>query len=245
MPIKKSEIRQLITKKKIGHKSEKKYLFHTVIGIIVVILIFYFILHDKDKDTQKGFLNRGFIKNHAVEERKIKTNPMPYVDKARLELISSDNRDIIKVIIEKKEPDIDYRFQWKINGKVIENYEGDSISGFKEDDTIGVTVTPFRKNEVGQPRFFSLTVHSTVPKVLGISEPKTDNNIMVFKVLTEGKDEIIYSLMEAPSGMRIDNKTGEITWNVKDVPSGRYEGKVLIKNKKGAEVLYPFSINLG
>ncbi len=51
--------------------------------------------------------------------------------------------------------------------------------------------------------------------------------------------------MEAPSGMRIDNKTGEITWNVKDVPSGRYEGKVLIKNKKGAEVLYPFSINLG
>lgn len=241
MPIKKIKKKKDRTAKKV--KIDIKSVLY-VTGFVMLILISYLFFRG-DAGTYKDFLNKGLAKKQA-EEKKQDTVSIPPVENARLELISSDNKDIVRVIVEKNRPEIEYRFQWKINGKIMENYYKDSISGFKESDTVGVMITPVWKEKEGQPRYLSLTIHSTVPKVLGISDPKIDKDIMVFKILTDDaiKDELTYSLVEAPKGMTIDSKTGEIKWDIKDIPSGRYEGKALIKNKKGAEVLYLFSINL-
>lgn len=242
MPIKKHKHIEERKKKKIAFNL--RYFFY-IAGIIIFVFLLYLFLKSDINEAKKGFLNRAIAKKQT-EQKRSETASIPPVEKARLELVSIDNRDIVRVVIEKNEPDIEYRFQWRINGKIIEDYNSDSVSNFKEGDVIGVLITPVFKDREGQPRFLSLTIHSTVPKVLGISEPKIDNNIMVFKILTEdtSKEELMFSLVDAPKGMIIDSKTGEIRWNIKDVPSGRYEGKALIKNKKNAEVIYPFSINL-
>ncbi|HOJ43205.1 MAG TPA: hypothetical protein PLW88_07570 [Syntrophorhabdaceae bacterium] len=240
MPTKKAKKSQLRGNKEI--KVNIKSILY-IVGILMLALVIYLFFRGED-GLHKVFLTKGQAKKQ-FEEKTLETVSIPPVEKARLELISQD-KDIVRVVIEKKIPELEYRFQWKINGKIIEDYNKDSISDFKEGDTIGVTVTPIWKEKEGQPRFLSLTIHSTVPKVLGMSEPKIVNDIMVFKILTDDtiKGELIYSLIEAPKGMIIDDKTGEIKWNIKGMSSGRYEGKALIKNKKGAEVLYPFSINL-
>jgi len=241
MPIKKLKSIQVKTHKKI--KVNIKYIIY--IAAILMLAISSYLFFKKEDGTYRDFISDRLIKKQAVKEKPERVSIKP-VEKARLELLSFEGRDTVRVIIEKMEPEIEYRFQWSINGKVIENYSKDSISGFKEGDTVGVTITPFLKEKQGEPRFLSLTIHTTVPKVLGITEPKINNDIMVFKILTDDdtKTGLMYSLIECPKGMTIDSKTGEITWNIKDTPSGRYEGKALIKNQKGAEVLYPFIINL-
>ncbi|MCX7794561.1 MAG: hypothetical protein N2257_09205 [Thermodesulfovibrionales bacterium] len=242
MPTKKSKKILVSIKKKI--KFDKRAIIF-IIGVILFFLIIYLFLKDEEKIAQKG-LSDKYPAAQKIEVIQPKSIYIPTIEKAWLELITSGDGDVVRVVIEKKEPDVEYSFQWKINGKIIENYDRDSITGFKEGDTIGLTITSIFKDKEGQPRVLSLTVHSTVPKVMGMTEPKIENDIMVFKILMDDatKEGLIFSLIEAPKGMVIDNNTGDVKWNIKDVPSGRYEGKALIKNKKGAEVLYPFSINL-
>ncbi|HPU29739.1 MAG TPA: hypothetical protein PLM71_05400 [Syntrophorhabdaceae bacterium] len=241
MPIKKQKKKQVKTHKKI--KIDIKYILY--IAAMLVLIISSYLFFKKEDGTHRGSLNGHLVKKQVAKEKPEEVSIKP-VEMARLELLSLEGRDIVRVMIEKMEPEVEYRFQWSINGKIIEDYNKDSISGFKEGDVVGVTITPFLKEKKGQPRFLSLTIRSTTPKILGISEPKIDNDIMVFKILIDDttKTELTYSLIECPKNMTIDSKTGEIKWNIKDIPSGRYEGKALIKNKKGAEVLYPFTINL-
>lgn len=243
MPIKKTKQNRSIKKKNVRFKIDRRFLYYSI-GIIIILLILFFVFYVKDKEEQKELTGETSIPKKETEGKRMETTSIPYVEKARLELISSDNKDIIKVIIDKKNPAINYKYQWKINEKTIEDYNNDSISGFKEGDTIGVTITPFREDLMGEPRFFSLTVQSTVPKVLGHTEPKIENQIMVFKILTEEKEGLSFAFNKAPKDMTINQGTGEVTWNVKDVSPGKYEAEVIIRNKKGAQVLYPLILNL-
>jgi len=241
MPIKQKQI-----KKKTKPITKKTYIY-TAVGILTIIVLFYLTINVLDKGGQEKRIEKEFNKNQAKDIRYKITDSLVPVDKARLELLSSGGRDIIKVWVDKKDPEVVYRYQWTINGNILKDHVSDNISDFKEGDTIGVLITPTKDNKEGQPRYLSLVINAATPKVLGISEPNLENDLMIFRIITEARDDdaLSFSMTDAPKGMVIDSKKGEIRWPTKDVPAGQYEGKVTIKNKKGAETLYTFKINVG
>lgn len=240
MPIKQKQI-----KKKTKPEIKKTYIYIAA-SILTIIVLFYLMIKISDKESHEKRIEKGFDKTQSKDIRSKVTDSVVPVDKARLELISSGGRDIIKVLVDKKDPEVVYRYQWTINGNILKGHAMDNISDFKEGDTVGVLITPTKGDKEGQPRYLSLVINTVTPKVLGISEPNLENDLMTFRIVTEAKDDALsFSMIEAPKGMVIDGKKGEIRWPIKDVPAGQYEGKVTVKNKKGAETLYTFKINLG
>ena len=231
--------------KKIKPKSKKTYIY-IAIGILMVIILLYFLIETTDKEGQEKTKKRGLEKTQTKDVSIKKQAPFVPLDKARLELISLGGKDNIRVLVDREDPEMIYRYQWTINGNILKDYVSDTVSNFKEGDIVGVLITPIKGEKEGQPRYLSLTIDTVTPKVSGMSEPKIEKDIMEFKILTDSKDGGAFSFtsIKVPDGMVIDGKKGVVKWPIKDVPAGIYEGSVSIKNQKGAETIYTFAINL-
>ena len=171
------------------------------------------------------------------------------VAKAKLQLASVDNKDTVKVIVEKTtgadNREITYMYEWSINGQPAGS-GSDSVSGFKRGDKIAVKITPFDGEKRGKPRTLTLDVQNTTPKVSESKEPKYDGKIFTAQINASDPDgdELSYELLSGPQGMTIDNKRGTLNWPVKDNNGGDYPINVKITDGHGGEVIYQLTATI-
>ncbi len=236
------------TQKKIG--KSKTPLVLTIIGIIVVAVLLYLIFGGKPSGTDVAIVSKdgATVASEAQEARKPQ-EPLFAISKAKLKLESIDNKDIVKVIIEKSSGndgnEVNYKYDWSINGKPAGD-GSDSLSGFKRGDKVAVKVTPIEGEKVGQPRVLEFTVQNTLPQVVDDKQFKYDGKSFSYKIkgTDPDGDVLTYSLAEAPQGMTIDPKTGLINWQLKDEDYGQHTINVKIADNKGGVTLYPIKIDL-
>ena len=166
-------------------------------------------------------------------------NHPPIIDKARLQLESSNNRDIIKVVASGTDKDNDpvtFEYEWFRNGEPAGN--GDTLSGFKRGDKIVANVTPFDGKDYGAPKSLTLEISNTTPKITGYKEIKFDGNNYEGRIIASDPDgdALVYSLKSAPSGMTVDPSKGLIKWNVPPDVRGEASFVVSVSDGHGGEV---------
>jgi hypothetical protein len=166
-------------------------------------------------------------------------NHPPTIDKARLQLESFNNRDIIKVVAGGTDKDNDavtFEYEWFRNGEPAGN--GDTLSEFKRGDKIVAKVTPFDGKDYGTPKSLSLEINNSTPKITGYKEVKFDGNNYTGQIIASDPDgdTLAYSLKSAPSGMTIDLSKGLIKWNVPPSFKGEASFVVSVSDGHGGEV---------
>lgn len=170
------------------------------------------------------------------------------ITKAKLQLESVDNVDRIRVIIDRNQGDnrdISYKYEWFKNSKPL-GIKDDSVTGFKQGDSIGIRITPFDNKRYGRPVFLNMDIAHVPPKIVENKTISFDGNVLNYQVKAVDPDggTLSYSLTDAPKDMTIDSGTGIITWRVKTNEYGKYSVNVVIKNSGGAEIVYPLSIDI-
>jgi hypothetical protein len=251
MPIKKQDNR---THRKIQKKTANNKVILFIIAIVfIVIVIFGYILFRGPSETiiKDGFSEKtGQPENNNKQAGSIIAEEFQAaVARAKLQLEAVDNKDILKVIIEKTvgadSREINYKYEWSINGQLAGS-GNDNISGFKRGDKIAVKITPFDGERPGKPRTLSVEVQNATPKVSEGKEPMYDGKTFTMQInaIDPDGDALSYDLLSGPEGMTIDKKSGTVNWPVKDDSSGDYPVKVKISDGHGGETTYQLTVTI-
>lgn len=170
-------------------------------------------------------------------------------NKAKLQLESVDNRDIVRVLIDNTTGasggKVTCTNEWTLNGQPA-GEGSSSMSGFKRGDIVAVKITPFMDDKPGQPRVLSVEIANTTPKILEQKEIPFDGKTFTtqIKATDSDGDLLTYELLSGPQGMTIDNKSGMVNWPVKDNDAGDHTVKVKISDGHGGEVMYQLTATI-
>lgn len=183
------------------------------------------------------------------EEKAEEMTNAPFgVTKARFQMETASNTDIIKAVAEGKDREgnpVTFKYEWTKNNEPAG--EGDSIRDFKRGDKLSVKITPFDGKEYGRPTALTTEIQNTTPRIIEHTDMKIDNNILTYQVkaFDPDGDILAYSLVEAPKGMTIDEAGGLITWLVGKGDYGKkYAIKVRISDNHSGEVVYSLNLSL-
>ncbi len=241
-------------RKKTVKKPEKNKILILAVAIVtifIIVLITGYIFFKGPSDLTTDNSKKGEEPFYADGQ----VIPVPdrgfqaAVEKAKLQLESVDNRDMMKVIVEKttdaNNKEIMYTYEWSITGQPAGN-GSDSISGFKRGDKVSVKITPFDEEKTGQPRTLVLDVQNTTPKVSPVKEPKYDGKIFTAQINASDPDgdTLAYELLSGPEGMVIDKKSGTIHWIIKEDKEGDYPVKTKISDGHGGETTYELTATI-
>ena len=225
-------------KERVIHRSKQKRNWNRK-GIILVSIVILCVLGVSlyvlvSKPLTERLVPKGVMGRKTDDEESsalpVKGDVQFAITKARLQLESVDNRDVVKVIVEKVSgrdvEGVTYKYEWLNNGQPAG--DGDSISGFKRGDRIAVKITPFDGDKPGQPRTLSMEIQNSTPKVSEGKQLKYDGKTFSYQVNASDPDgdPLAYALVESPKDMSIDTKTGTINWQMKEGDYGLHTVKV-------------------
>ena len=138
-----------------------------------------------------------------------------------------------------------YSYKWSINGQHASDEET-LAADLKRDDTITVEVTPNDGEDRGTKVILKSRVYNSLP-IITSTDPVFDGKVYKYSIAATDPDgdQITYALREAPQGMIIDSRSGEITWEVKPEDLGLFDIEVSVKDNHGGELIIPFTTNIG
>jgi hypothetical protein len=246
----------------------KKYTLLLLMCLVcsIFILFVYLYSHNSEKtetmnspqDSNKASSDSSHRSGESVQGpasesgtdssgRQESTNHSPIIEKARLQLESSNNRDAMRVIVTGSDQDNDpvtFEYEWFKNGEPVGN--GDTISEFKRGDKIVAKVTPFDGKDHGIPRSLSVEIANSTPKITGYKETNFDGNNYAGRIIASDPDgdTLTYYLKSGPSGLTIDPSTGMIKWNVPSDFKGKAPFKILVSDGHGGEVSQDLAIDI-
>ena len=174
-------------------------------------------------------------------------NNPPLVEKAKLQLETINNMDVIKVVasgIDKDGDPVTFKYEWAINSELTGG--GDTISGFKRGDKVSVKITPFDGKDYGNPKILTIEIRNTTPRIIEHKEIKFDGNLWTcyIKATDPDGDPLTYSLKSAPSGMTINPSTGLIKWNVPPDFKGKTSFTISVTDSHAGEALQSFILDI-
>lgn len=172
------------------------------------------------------------------------TSALPKVTSVSIATISNNLRDGFKANVEtdtNTRGDIDFIYEWKLNGEPITAETGEVLEWrdeFKKGDNLSIAVVPV--NAIGEGVWAAeggIVIPNSPPKI--ISEPVAlfDSGEFSYTVEAEDPDgdSFDYTLRGAPRGMTIEPATGLITWQYGAQDAGDYEVSIIVTDSEGAE----------
>jgi hypothetical protein len=250
MPIKKQDTR---TNRGIRKKTaSNKTVFSICAAVLLVVIIVLYIVF---RGSSEIITNGSLKKTEKPESADSPVVPIAAEDfqaavsRAKIELESADNNDIVKVIVEKTaradNKEIIYTYEWSINGQPAGS-GNDSVSGFKRGDKVAVKITPFEGERPGSPRILTMDIQNTTPRVSETKEQKYEGKtfIMQINATDPDGDALSYELLSGPEGMTIDKKSGMINWPLKENNNGDYPVKVKISDGHGGVTTYQLTATI-
>lgn len=253
MPIKQQPKKSAVKTKPLPKKKGVKkiiLIISTLVCIVILVLLFFLLGNKSTKNMNKA--SESAIKDTSLSEKELSDSQVGTrltLTKAKLSLASINNKDILKVIIDKPvgndNEKVEYKFDWSVNGRQAGD-GSDSLSEFKRGDKVLVKVTPFEGEKVGESRFLEIIINNTTPKVVNVQDSKYDGKIFSCQVkgVDQDGDALTYSLEEAPQGMTINSQTGLITWQPKEGDYGDRDIKVKLSDNKGGITIQTVKISI-
>jgi hypothetical protein len=144
-----------------------------------------------------------------------------------------------------------YSYQWKVNGQDVLNATGDTFPDLhlKRRDQVSILITPYRDGIQG-PSYESpfVVVHSR-PMTLEmkmLAPAKLGQAIEMQLIATHPDGAQITYFLDTPylEGMKINEKTGLITWIPANVVSGTYYFGAAVKDEDGNKLTKTFEFHL-
>jgi hypothetical protein len=118
---------------------------------------------------------------------------------------------------------------------------------FRRGDVIMLTVIPSDGKEEGNTGILKIRLANTPPEITSSpSDGKYEKRKFLYKVNATDKneDQLSFSLKTSPDGMRIDERSGLIEWNVPDDFKGNAPVSVSVKDDFGGEAIQSFTFEL-
>lgn len=140
-------------------------------------------------------------------------------------------------------------YRWWKNDKLIRDGDEAEVdtAGFVQGDTLFVEAVPSDGLGAGPTiRSSTIFIGNAPPQIVSVPAKVIANNRYDYQVeATDAEsDAITFSLETAPSGMRIDERTGFVTWPVQPNQVGVHKVRILAKDSRGAASFQEFELNL-
>ncbi len=140
--------------------------------------------------------------------------------------------------------DIAFQYRWFINDKPAG--EGDSIHGLKKGDYVRVKVIPYDGKEYGGAAVKTFLFDNSPPRIIENKDFKFDGEVYTqqIKASDPDGDPLTFTLTKAPEGMKIDGRTGLITWAVGPDLTGTFPVQVTVTDGHGGKTTYDFKVTI-
>lgn len=146
--------------------------------------------------------------------------------------------------------EVSFEYEWKINGRVIENARGNELRSYtlKKKDEIGITVVPVIDGVRAEP-FTSAVVIHTLPPTLEMNVLSSSlKRGAPFEIQLKGQgsegEKLSYALEEPLlEGMTINKDSGKIVWMAEK--PGAYKFGASVTDTDGNKVVKVFEYQLG
>jgi hypothetical protein len=132
-----------------------------------------------------------------------------------------------------------FTYQWEKNGVVLldERKEILEQGRLKKGDTITVTMVPDDREIIGVPKKSApVTILNSAPIIDSSPPVSIDGTKYIYQVKASDPDNdpITFSLKSGPKGMKIDQKTGLIQWDIQKEDKGTHSIEIEVRDSEGA-----------
>lgn len=160
--------------------------------------------------------------------------------------------ETLRAKVEVRDPDQDeitLVYRWKRNGDIFKEGSEDTLdtAGLKLGDLLQVEVIARDPQTQGKAVLSSpAIVRNGIPSI--VSQPQTEIVEGYYEYLVRATDPegeaVTYRLETAPLGMKIDKKTGQITWESTAEQVGRHQVRVVVQDQSGGTSFQEFELTL-
>jgi hypothetical protein len=167
-----------------------------------------------------------------------------------LEITAGDEVAVEAVADDEDGDALTLRHVWKVNG-VRWPHEGAvfATGSLAKGDEIVVEVRAHDGTDLSEPLATSpIRVVNRPPRVVsqpGASAPAGGFHYVVKAEDPDGDAPLEFALEQAPRGMRIDSRSGEIRWQPDAGQAGEHRVEVLVDDGNGGRVLHVFDVRVG
>jgi hypothetical protein len=132
-----------------------------------------------------------------------------------------------------------FTYQWEKNGVVLLDERKETVEQgrFKKGDTITVTMVPDDREIMGAPKKSApVTILNSAPNIDSSPPFSIDGTKYTYQVKANDPDNdpITFSLKSGPKGMKIDQKTGLIQWEIQKEDKGTHSIEIEVRDNEGA-----------
>ena len=175
-------------------------------------------------------------------------NSQPVFSKVRLlpEVFhAGDNLFVEATVSDPDEDKTSVSYQWTVNGEP----KGDSKKieePLKRGDKVSVKITPSDGEVDGSSIVLHREITNIPPMIAESKKYEFEGNTYSYTInaVDPDGDTLTYALTEAPKGMKIDAKTGLITWNVPKEITGKTPFTVSVTDGQGGLVTQKLTLVL-
>ena len=138
-----------------------------------------------------------------------------------------------------------FEFAWRKNGAPAGTGSRPDPP-VKRGDKLAVTITPFDGEERGKSAVLSRDIKNTPPVIEGQEQFQVEGNVVTFHVRASDADgdPLMYSVKEAPPGMKIDRATGWVRWETAPGTTGKVPFAVTVSDNSGGEATARFTVTI-
>lgn len=203
---------------------------------------------------QKGSVITVIVENNGVSYRESTTigNIPPVVRQVGFKNPAIHRGVEIELIASGEDADgdeITFSYTWFLNGRQIDVIDGAKLPGdqFSRGDRISFIVVPFDGAEEGAPYEGSAITIPNAPPAF-VSKPPLQFLAETYSYQAQAVDpdgdEVTYTLENPPPGMKIDRRTGKITWPLATLPAGAYRINIVADDAQGQKSYQEYSLTM-
>jgi hypothetical protein len=178
-------------------------------------------------------------------------NTPPEVLQVQLDPPDPHAGDRLHVVVQATDLDrdaVEFTYRWARNGRVVQ--EGDAAdldtAGFARGDAIVVEITPSDSADKGASRAAEpIILGNNPPKITSVPAGMIAGGLYEYVVTASDPDNdpLTYTLQTAPPGMRIDDTSGRIQWQITAKMRGPYHVRVGVEDGQGGRAFQEFDLS--
>lgn len=145
--------------------------------------------------------------------------------------------------------DVTFLYKWFCNGTQLELVDGPKLTGdqFSRGDLVSFIVTPFDGTVEGVPyEGKAITIPDAPPRFVTTPPLQFSSATYRYQARAEDPDgdEVTYALDSPPPKMTIDSKTGQINWDLTELPAGLYRINIVADDGQGQKGYQEYSLTM-
>ncbi len=183
-------------------------------------------------------------KQRVIQETE---NTPPVIKDAKLVLDVDGDRPVLRVEAQAADPDgddVEMEYKWYRNGE--EAGDGERFYEFRGGDSILVRVRAFDGQDYSSERRLSIDIRNTPPRVVNDNSFDFDGKTVTkqIKATDPDGDSLVYRLIKAPDGAKLNEQSGLFKWVVPDDFKGNTPVEISVEDGQGGKTIYKFVITI-